>query len=182
LVTSDDGQGSGPDIVARLIGQGFLTDERVRAVRDAYPQVSQSIVRWIGDSAAVGDWRRVEGFASLGSALRAPGLDRVLCEILASDPSGLNKEDVVEILGEIRAIDCASTIFRVMTDSLESDAPAYWLSQKAILALEDLDTDESRQLLFSMTSDDWPQIIRWHAAVALNIEDELGFDEDEMLG
>jgi hypothetical protein len=32
-----------------------------------------------------------------------------------------------------------------------------------------------------MTADSWPNPIRWHAAVALRVEDELGFDEDLML-
>jgi HEAT repeats len=181
-VRREKSQGDESDDVVRLIGDGFLTDERVREIRDAYPQVANSVAQWIGDSAEARDWHRVERFANLGAALHAPGLDRILTRILASDPDGLNKEDLVEILGEIGAVDSASVIFQMIRDSLESDAPAYWLSQKAILALADLGTEESRQFLISMTAESWPKAIRWHAAVALDIENELGFDEEEMLG
>jgi hypothetical protein len=75
----------------------------------------------------------------------------------------------------------AGTIFRVVDRSLESDAPTYWLSQKAILALSELETDEADRYLREMTADSWPNPIRWHAAVALRVEDALGFDEDVML-
>jgi len=173
-------EGNDSGSVARLIGNGFLTDKRAQEIQSMFPQVSDSLVQWIRDSAATRDWRRVERFANLAAAVRAPGLGSVLCEILAADPYGLNKEDLVEILGEVGAVDCAPVIIQLVKDSLASDAPAYWLCQKAILALADLGTEESRRFLSSMTADSWPNPIRWHAAVALNVEDELGFDEDEM--
>ena len=72
-------------------------------------------------------------------------------------------------------------MFRVVRRSLESDAPAYWLCQKAIFSLSELGSDEAERYLREMTSDSWPDPIRWHAAVALCIEDELGFDEDSMV-
>ncbi|MFB9542189.1 hypothetical protein [Micromonospora sagamiensis] len=128
------------------------------------------------------DWRRVERLANLAALLRAPGLGEVLQSILSSDVrDGLNEEDLVDILGEIGAVGAARTIFQVVERSLETDAPAYWLCQKAIGALCDIGTEEARRYLCEMTTDSWPDPIRWHAAVGLCVEDELGFDEDSML-
>ncbi|WP_091646088.1 hypothetical protein [Micromonospora pallida] len=147
-----------------------------------FPETVRSISGWIRDAAAVRDWRRVERFANLAAVLNAPGLGEVLQLILDADVrDGLNEEDLVDILGEVRAVAAAGTIFQVVKRSLESDAPAYWLSQKAIGALGDIDTEEARRYLREMTTESWPNPIRWHAAVDLCIEDELGFDEDSML-
>ncbi|GLI00451.1 hypothetical protein [Phytohabitans aurantiacus] len=155
-----------------------VTAEVARAVQERCPEVVDSLERWISAAAAAGDWRRVERFANLGAKLQAPGLDRVIMDLLEANHAGLNQEDLVDILGEIMAVDSASVIFGIVKRSIESDAPAYWLCQKAILALSELESDEASRYLKEMTADSWPNLIRWHAAVALCVEDELGFDED----
>jgi hypothetical protein len=128
------------------------------------------------------DWRRVERFANLGASLRAPGLGEAIVDLLETNPEGdLNQEDLVDILGEIGAAESASTIFRVVRRSVGTDAPAFWLIQKAILALSAFETAEADGYLREMTGGSWPDPIRWHAAVALCVEDELGFDEEAML-
>lgn len=161
--------------------RGPVTDEVVYAVQGRFPGAVDSVERWIRVAAAACDWGKVERFANLGAKLHAPGLSRVIMDLLETNHAGLNQEDLVDILGELMAADAAGVIFRVVKRSLESDAPAYWLCQKAILALSELDSDEARRYLTEMTTDSWPGLIRWHAAVALCIEDELGFDEDSMM-
>lgn len=161
---------------------GFVTPEQAYEIARKYPSTSSSIAGWIHESAARGEWRRVERLANLAAPLAAPGLADVLRKLIDAEVSGLNVEDIVEILGEVRAVHAAASIFRLLERSLNSDAPAYWLSQKIIFALHELDTVEADGYLWSMTRSDWPNPIRWHAAVALGVEEGLGFDEDQMLG
>lgn len=158
-----------------------VTAEVARTVRERFPEAVESLERWIRAAAATRDWRRVERFANLGAALNAPGLGGVIIDLLEGDPDGLNQEDLVDILGEMAAIGAANVLFRVVQRSHVFDAPAYWLCQKAIFALSELESAEANRYLRQMTVESWPDPIRWHAAVALCIEDELGFDEDSML-
>ncbi|MDX6740107.1 hypothetical protein [Actinocorallia sp. A-T 12471] len=161
---------------------GFVAPERARAIAREYPTVIDSIAEWIRCSAVQENWRRVERLANLAAPLDAPGLGAVLCELVDRDVSGLNVEDLVEILGEIGAASSGVAIFRMLERRIASDGPAYWLSQKAILALGEFGTVESDGFLRKMTGKDWPDPVRWHSAVALGVEDDLGFDEDQMLG
>jgi hypothetical protein len=161
---------------------GYIDLARATAIAQEYPAVLSSIVSWIRDSANRRDWRRVERLANLAAPLKVPGLGPILRDLIDADISELNKEDVVDILGEIKAIDSASSLFRLAERSLGPDRPAYWLCQKVVLSLSDLGTDEADGYLRAMTAATWPDPIRWHAAVALGIEDELGFEEDRMLG
>ncbi|MFI9529333.1 hypothetical protein [Micromonospora rosaria] len=169
-------------VVDRIISQGPVTAAIAERVKDEFPEVSQSLVSWIRDAANECDWSRVGRFSNLAAALRVVGLSEVLSELLDRGESGLNEEDLVDILGEVKAVESAGVIFRTLRRRLDSDSPAYWLSQKAIFALSELETDEANKFLEEMTKDGWPGVIRWHAAVALRIEVELGFDEDAMLG
>ncbi|WP_109634006.1 HEAT repeat domain-containing protein [Lentzea atacamensis] len=124
----------------------------------------------------------MERLANLAAPLAAPGLGEVLCSIIERDISGLNTEDLVEILGDIGASEAAGSIFRMLQRRIAFDKPAYWLAQKSILALSEFGTEEADEYLRDMTRSDWPDPVRWHAAVALCVEDDLGFDEDRMLG
>lgn len=177
---SPSGNESQVDSVDSL-SAGFITPERARAIATQYPGVTESIVGWIREAAAVQNWPRVERLANLAAPLRAPGLGDALRDLLDANIAQLNNEDMVDILGEIRAVGAGSSIFRLAQRSVELDSPAYWLCQKAILSLSELGTDAARAYLRAMTAAPWPPPIRWHAAVALGIEDELGFDEDQML-
>ncbi|MER7165695.1 hypothetical protein ABT336_06385 [Micromonospora sp. NPDC000207] len=150
-------------------------------IQHEFPAAAEYLASWIRISAEGRDWRRVERLANLAAALRAPNLSAVLVGLLEADISGLNEEDLVDILGEIRAVESAGAIFRIIKRRLDVDAPAYWLCQKAILSLSELDTDEAERYLRSMLSDWWPKPVRWHAAVVLCVEDDLGFDEGSML-
>ncbi|MFX4295382.1 HEAT repeat domain-containing protein [Streptomyces bohaiensis] len=146
------------------------------------PEVTQLIASWIREAAHAGNWTRVDKFANLAAPLRAPGLGGALQEILDSDAVGFNREDFVEILGEIRETDAVACLCRVAEGSLGEDAPAYWLCQKVIASLAVIGTPEAFEGLRRMTTQSWPDVVRWHAAVELEVEDELGFDEDQMLG
>lgn len=161
---------------------GFLTERDSRSISELHPGLRSAIVSWIREAAYAENWTRVEKFASLAAPLRVEGLGEVLQEILDSGAAGLNKEDLVDILGEIREVGAVSSLFRVAEGSLSKDAPAYWLCQKVIASLGEIGTPEALGRIRQMTAQSWPDAIRWHAAVELGIEDELGFDEVQMLG
>ncbi|MFF0104557.1 HEAT repeat domain-containing protein [Streptomyces hirsutus] len=158
------------------------TGRDARFIAAKCPEVTQFIVSWIREAAHVGNWARVDKFANLAAPLLVPGLGGALREILDSDVAGLNKEDLVEILGEIREVDAVACLFRVAEGSVNKDAPAYWLCQKVISSLGGIGTPEAFECIRRMAAQSWPDAVRWHAAVELEIEDELGFDEDQMLG
>ncbi|MYZ40141.1 MULTISPECIES: HEAT repeat domain-containing protein [unclassified Streptomyces] len=162
------------------LADGTGRDSRFIAAK--YPEVTQFIVSWIREAARAGNWARVDKFANLAAPLRVPGLGGALQEILDSDAMGFNKEDLVEILGEIHALDAVPCLFRVAECSVGEDAPAYWLCQKVISSLGEIGTPEALGCIRQMTAVLWPDAVRWHAAVELGIEEELGFDEDRMLG
>lgn len=169
------------DLVESLVN-GFLTERDARSIAELHPGLCDVIVSWIREAAHVGSWARVEKFANLAAPLRVAGLGEVLQEILDSDAAGMNKEDLVDILGEIREVGAATCLFRVAEGSASKDAPAYWLCQKVISSLGEIGTPEAFERIRQMTAQSWPDTVRWHAAVELGIEDELGFGEDQMLG
>ncbi|MGW0881757.1 HEAT repeat domain-containing protein [Streptomyces sp. NPDC002671] len=161
---------------------GFLTEQDARSIAELHPGLCGGIVSWIREAAHMGNWTRVEKFANLAAPLRVAGLGEVLQEVLDSDAAGLNKEDLVDILGEIREAGAVTSLFRVAEGSVSKDAPAYWLCQKVIASLGEIGTPEALECIRQMTAQSWPDAVRWHAAVELGIEGELGFDEDQMLG
>ncbi|MGV9326798.1 hypothetical protein [Streptosporangium sandarakinum] len=176
--------GAGDNIIEKVdsLIDGYISPERAQEIAKRYPAVSSTVVGWIKESAAQRNWRRVERFANLAAALKAAGLGGAVVELVDSDVKGLNYEDLIDILGEIREEVSANSMFRLAERSREHDAPAFWLCQKAILSLSELNTDEARDKLRMMTTAAWPSAVRWHAAVALGIEEQLGFVEDHMLG
>lgn len=161
---------------------GFLTEREARSIADRHPEVSGSILCWIHEAVEAENWTRVDKFANLAASLGVDGLGGVLQNILELDISGINKEDLVDILGEIRSADSVIPLFRLAERSLDKDAPAYWLCQKVVSSLGEIGTPEALGRTRQMTSETWPDVVRWHAAVELGIEEELGFIEDEMLG
>lgn len=169
------------DLVESLV-TGFLTERDARSIVELHPGLYSVILSWINEAAYAGNWTRVEKFANLAAQLRVEGLGEILQEILDSGAAGLNKEDLVDILGEIREVGAVSSLFRVAEDSVSKDAPAYWLCQKVISSLGEIGTPEALDRIRQMTAQSWPDAVRWHAAVELDIEDELGFDEGQMLG
>lgn len=162
-----------------------VTERDAQTIAAEHPEVVGAIVTWIREAAQAMNWRRAGKFANLAARLHPPGLAAVLQEIFDSyfpGTPGLNGEDLVEILGEIGSSDSVSCLFRVAERFVIDDAPDFWLIQKVILSLREIGTTEALDDLRSMTASSWPDPVRWHAAVMLGIEDDIGFNEDEMLG
>ncbi|MQS06334.1 hypothetical protein [Streptomyces alkaliphilus] len=161
---------------------GPITRQRAQALAATHPAVMTDLAEWTRQAIRERDWRRVEKLANLAAPLRAPGVAAVLRELLDADIREVNNEDLVEILGELGAAEAAGSVFRAAKRLLESDAPGYWLAQKAVLSLGEIGTPEALECLRVMTLPSWPDVVRWEAAVELGVEEELGFDEETMVG
>jgi hypothetical protein len=184
---ADDADGIAAHRVKELVGTGYISAERAQAIVAAAPEARDRIVEWLRSAAASGDWRTVEKFANLAAHTRPEGLAAVLAPIVADGTAPTNYEDLVEILGEVadheRDPEAVPAIVRLLTARMPTDGPAYALSLKALQALGTIGGAEAEQALRAIAEDDdHPSQVRWEAAVELGIEDDLGFDEDEMTG
>ncbi|MEW1659734.1 HEAT repeat domain-containing protein [Streptomyces sp. NPDC093707] len=179
-MTQQNSQRPQAELVESLVN-GFVTERDSRSIAEMHPGICDVIIPWIREAADAGNWTRVGKFANLAIPLRVAGLGEILQGILDSGAAGANKEDLVDILGEIRDVSAVTCLSRVAERSVVEDAPAYWLCQKVIASLGEIGTPESLECVRQMTTQPWPNPVRWHAAVELEIEDELGFDEDQML-
>jgi len=110
------------DLVESLV-DGLLAEQDAKSIAEFRPGLREVIVSWIRGAVYVGNWSRVEKFANLAVPLRVAGLTEVLQEILDLGATGLNKEDLVDILGEIREPSAVFSLFRVAEDSMSQDAP-----------------------------------------------------------
>lgn len=179
--------GTAASRVRELAGTGYIGADRARAVVAAAPEARDEILGWLRDAAACGDWRTVEKFANLAVHTHPEGLAAVLAPIVADGTAPTNYEDLVEILGEVadheRDVEAVRAIVRLLTARLPSDGPAYALSLKAVQALGAIGGAEAERALRDVAEDAGrPAPVRWEAAIELGIEDDLGFDEDEMTG
>ncbi|RKN40341.1 HEAT repeat domain-containing protein [Streptomyces hoynatensis] len=172
------------DRVDLLLGAGFIGDEKAARIVESVPETPGAIVDWLQQFAAAEDWRRFRRFALLAGSIKPPGLAPVIREALdrTPTPAEVNREDLVEILGEIRDAAAVPTLLRFFEETWPKEAPFHSASVKSIQALGTIGTPEAQQALRGIaTNDRYANPLRWYAAIELEIEDELGFDEDEML-
>jgi hypothetical protein len=169
------------DQVDELLGKGYLGRDRVEAVASAVPELEAAVIPLLQRFASMKDWRRFEKYAIVAANIHPDALGEILCDVLDSREGGFNAEDLVDLLGEIHYARGVSSIANFIARELPTDAPYFGLSEKCIHSLGEIDTSEAQQALRELTQYQWPNPVRWHAAVELGIEEELGFDEDEML-
>lgn len=151
----------------------------------AVPESRTRILDWLRNLSGDGDWRRFERLAGVAVHLHPEGLAPILVSVLASGEPGVNAEDLVDMLGELRASEAVEAISSLVRGRKDSDGPTYALCVKGIESLGEIGTPEANRFLKDIATSEpsaWPARLRWHAAEQLGIEDELGFDEDEVLG
>ncbi|PVC80678.1 hypothetical protein DBP19_35655 [Streptomyces sp. CS090A] len=170
------------DEAERLLGSGYLEEGAIRAAAQSIPDIAPNVISWLRHFRSEQDWRRLEKFSEVARVLHPEELGPILCEVLDSDSEGVLKEDLIEILGEIEYTEAVPVIEKVLRESVLSDAPYYQLSVKCIYSLGRIGTSAARDVLHQFVDSAWPDQIRWHSAVELEIEEELGFDEEQMLG
>ncbi|WP_329275863.1 hypothetical protein [Streptomyces sp. NBC_01451] len=168
-----------------IVGRGYVGRERAVEVAEAVPESRTRILDWLRKLSADGDWRRLERLAGVAVHLHPDGLAPILVSALISGTPGVNVEDLVDMLGELRAPEAVEAISSLVQGRKDSDGPLYALCVKGIQSLAEIGTPEANRFLKGIATSEpsaWPAPLRWHAAEELGIEDELGFDEDEMLG
>ncbi|MFG2347219.1 hypothetical protein [Streptomyces phaeochromogenes] len=171
--------------VDSLIGQGYVGREKSVEVADAFPEVRARILDWLRLAFESGDWRRFERQAGVAVHLHPEGLGSTLAPVLASRAQGMNSEDLIDMLGELRAPEGVEPISSLVRERKDSDGLFFALCIKGLQSLAEIGTPGALQFLRVVArsaSGEWPDPLRWHAAEELGIEDELGFDEDLMLG
>lgn len=155
--------------------------ERRQRVESQFPTANERIVPLMRMLAQRSDWDRFNDLENIAAYLNdVPDLDEVLIDVVRSGEGEGYLEDHIEILGELAKPTAVDTIIQVFTEREHSDGPAYWLCLKCIQALGSIGTPPAREFLRSIAEGDHPPRLKWEAAVDLQIEDELGFDEDEM--
>lgn len=171
--------------VDALVTGGYIDARRAEETSAAVPAARQRVLDWLRIASTEGDWRRFERLASLALHLHPEGLGPVLAAVLVSGPPGVNTEDLVDLLGELRAPEGVEPVATLVRERKSTDGPYFTFSVKALQTLGEIGTPEAVEFLRSIATGDpatWPDPLRWHAAEELGIEDELGFDEERMLG
>ncbi|MFI6487664.1 hypothetical protein [Streptomyces sp. NPDC050564] len=168
-----------------VAGRGYVGRERAEEVAAAVPESRIRILDWLRLAFDSGDWRRFERLAAVAVHLHPEGLAPILASVLAWGVPSVNAEDLVDILGELRAPEGVEAISSLVRERKDSDGPFFPLCVKGIQSLGAIRTPDALAFLRDVAmsaADEWPAPLRWHAAEELGIEDDLGFDEDEMLG
>lgn len=111
------------------------------------------------------------------------------CGATAAEPTGggavQGPGNVCRLLGELRAPEGVEPVAALVRVRKSTDGPYFTFCVKALQSLGQIGTPEAVGFLRGIATGDpavWPDPLRWHAAEELGIEDELGFDEDRMLG
>lgn len=172
--------------VRELMGNGYIGPERAQEIVAAVPEARDRVVRWLRDFARAGDWRSFEKFSNLAVDTHPGGLAAVIIPVIADGTAPANYEDLVEILGEAATDDAdpnaVPALHALLTARLPTEAPPYALCLKTLQALGAIGGRRAEEILRAVAVGDHPKVLKWEAAVELGIEDELGFDEDEMTG
>ena len=164
-------------------GSGFGREERRQKVEGQLPGAGVRIASLLRMLAQRPDWIRFNALENIAVDLSdAPGLDRVLIDVVRSGEGAGYLEDRIEILGEFATPAAVEAITQVFTGRVHSDGPAYWLCLKCVQALGNIGSSPAKAFLRDIAEGEHPPRLKWEAAVELGIEDLLGFDEDEMCG
>ncbi|WP_046734623.1 HEAT repeat domain-containing protein [Streptomyces humi] len=168
-----------------LVTGGYISTRRAEETAAAVPAARQRVLDWLRITSAEGDWRRFERLAALALHLHPEGLGPILAAVLVSRPAGVNTEDMVDLLGELRAPEGVEPVAALVRERKSTDGPCFTFCVKALQTLGEIGTPEAVGFLRGIATGDpaaWPDTLRRHAAEELGIEDELGFDEDGTLG
>ncbi|MER5969443.1 HEAT repeat domain-containing protein [Streptomyces sp. NPDC002055] len=164
-------------------GPGYSREERQRRVESRLPDARERIAFLMRRLAQRSDWSRFNTLENIAADLRdVPDLDRVLIDVVRSGEGPGYLEDHIEILGELAHPAAVDDIIRVFTEREHSGGPSSGLRLKCIQALGSMGGPSARDFLRGIAEGNHPPRLKWEAAVELGIEDELGFDEDEMCG
>ncbi|MBU7600363.1 HEAT repeat domain-containing protein [Streptomyces sp. P38-E01] len=170
------------DLLVRMITTRKLKPTNTQEALDAIPTTRERIVDWLTEARNSGDTLKFHTLANFAVYLNPPGMAEVLIPIIENREEGYLLEDIVEILGELESAKAVAPVALLLNSRAQGDEIDQSLCLKCINALAIIDTNEARATLEGIALGDNPNLLRWHAALALEIEEELGFDEDLMTG
>lgn len=131
-----------------------------------YPDVRENLVAWLSAAAKsdAGEWAtelaNLVGRVGASEPRWVEGASPILNDLLRVPPTGLNEEDVVEVIGEIRADQCVETLVAVAWRWRKLDAPMFWLSKKVLWSLSVIESAGADDALRTISGVDWPLTVR----------------------
>lgn len=172
------------DCLVQFLGVGFVGTEKARKAIEEFPTASSGVVGWARAAMDSGDKSEFSKLVNFAASIRAEGLADLLLSAIDNKWTWFMIEDVVEILGEISEPSAVTPLVDLLEARRAGDEIDMSLCVKCIYALSGIETARAESELYGIAtnSSSYPDRLRWHAAYVLDIEDELGFDDDEMTG
>jgi hypothetical protein len=167
--------------VDQILGTGYIDQEKAEQVREEEPDFTANLLEFMISLRREGDLLQFSRLANLAVWLTPEGLSDVIVPVLQGGPEGAQQEDLVDILGQLRSDSSVPAIENLIEARKDREAPYFALTTKCIQALGEISSPQGDEVLRKVATGDYPKPLKWHAAVELGIEDDLGFVEDEML-
>jgi hypothetical protein len=166
-------------IDALLVG-GYIGKEKAAAAQAAVPVAESRILSWLRDMAEAREWARFGRFAAIGIYLHPVGLAPILLSVLALRVRGVNTEDLVGMLGELRSPEAVGPLARLLGERHGQDpdnpgSQSLSLSAACVRAMGEIGTPAAERELREIVSGDWPQELKEYAADEL---DSFGGPDD----
>ncbi|MGW1627501.1 HEAT repeat domain-containing protein [Streptomyces sp. NPDC002172] len=139
-------------------------------IKSRFTSAGLEVLDWLRITSAEGDWRRFERLAALALYLPSEGLGPVLATVLAERPAGVNTEDLVDLLGELRAPEGVEPVAALVRERKSTDGPHFTFCVEALQSLGEIGTHEAVGFLRGIATGDpavWTDPLRWHAAEEL---------------
>ncbi|MEU8795696.1 hypothetical protein [Streptomyces sp. NPDC048643] len=172
---SDEDRDAAARVDSLVVGRGYIGRQRAGEVAAAVPEARARILDWLRASAGTGDWRRFERLACVALHLHPEGLGSILAGALEPGVRGVDAEELVDLLGELRAPEGVEPIRAILFERRTSDGPLYALCLKAVQALGEIGTPEALECLGAIATaipEEWPAVLRRYSA------EELGLGRD----
>ncbi|MFF4114700.1 hypothetical protein ACFY0P_14665 [Streptomyces sp. NPDC001714] len=109
-------------------------------IKSRFTSAGPEVLDWLRITSAEGDWRRFERLAALALYLPPEGLGPVLATVLAERPAGVNTEDLVDLLGELRAPEGVEPVAALVRERKSTDGPHFTFCVKALQSLGEIGT------------------------------------------
>lgn len=170
------------DHLVEILRDGNNSWREVDNVIAAFPQAQECVVEWINEAIDCRDLGKYHTLVNFAVHIKPPGLAEILIKLIKERDEKYLLEDVAEMLGELGSMEAVDALSSLLNERARFDAAEDALCLKCIWSLAAIDTEKSRASLMKIAIGNYPDLLKWHAAYELQIEEELGFDEDSMTG
>lgn len=108
---------------ALVLGRGYIGVGRAAELAATITELRTHVLDWLRVARDAQDWRRFERLAAIAVHLHPEGLGPVLSSVVALNPSGASTEDLIDMLGELRAPEAVEPISGLVRERKDSDGP-----------------------------------------------------------